>query len=44
MAYEKSASGDRCLLQTDDQKVFATGCYEKIGLGNPPAEKRGPKF
>jgi len=35
MSYEKSSSGDRCLLQTDGQKVIATGCYDKIGMGNP---------
>jgi hypothetical protein len=35
MSYAKSASGDRCLLQMDGDKVFATGRYDEIGLGNP---------
>jgi hypothetical protein len=35
MSYAKSSSGDRCLLQTDGGKVFATGHYDEIGLGNP---------
>jgi hypothetical protein len=35
MSYAKSSSGDRCLLQTDGEKVFATGHYDEIGLGNP---------
>jgi hypothetical protein len=35
MSYAKNSSGDRCLLQTDGAKVFATGRYDAIGLGNP---------
>lgn len=35
MSYAKSTSGDRCLLQVDGEKVFATGRYDEIGLGNP---------
>jgi hypothetical protein len=35
MSYAKSSSGDRCLLQTDGEKVFATGRYDDVGLGNP---------
>jgi hypothetical protein len=35
MSYEKSSSGDRCLLQTDGEKVIATGRYDEIGIGNP---------
>jgi len=39
MSYEKSSTGDRCLLQVDGSKVFSTGeyenSYEKIGMGNP---------
>ena len=35
MSYEKSWTGDRCLLQVDGPKVFSTGGYEKIGMGNP---------
>src|SRR5262249_33344259 len=35
MSYEKTASGDRCLLQTDGEKVSATGRYDEIGIGNP---------
>lgn len=31
----KSSSGDRCLLQTDGEKVIATGRYDEIGIGNP---------
>jgi hypothetical protein len=34
MSYEKTATGDRCLLQTDGTKVFSTGAYDKIGLTN----------
>lgn len=35
MSYGKSWAGDRCLLQMDGRKVFSTGGYEKIGMGNP---------
>ena len=35
MSYEKSVTGDRCLLQVDGQKVFSPGGFEKIGIGNP---------
>lgn len=35
MSYEKSLAGDRCLLQVDGQKVFSTGGFNKIGMGNP---------
>lgn len=35
MSYEKSWTGDRCLLQVDGQKVFSSGGFEKIGMGNP---------
>lgn len=35
MSYEKSWTGDRCLLQVDGPKIFSTGGYEKIGMGNP---------
>src|SRR5262249_3169022 len=35
MSYEKSLTGDRCLLQRDDAKIFSTGEYDDIGLGNP---------
>ena len=35
MSYEKSSSGDRCLFQTDGEKVITTGRYDKIGIGNP---------
>ncbi len=34
MSYEKSFAGDRCILQTDGSKVFSTGEYGKIGMGN----------
>ena len=35
MSYEKSWTGDRCLLQVDGSKVFSTGGYEKINMRNP---------
>ena len=37
MSYEKSSSGDRCLLQVDGDRVAArpTDAYEKLGMGNP---------
>jgi hypothetical protein len=35
MSYEKTASGDRCLLQVDGQRIISDSPYEKIGLGNP---------
>jgi hypothetical protein len=35
MSYEKSWAGDRCLLQVDGPKVFSTGGFDKIGMGNP---------
>jgi hypothetical protein len=35
MSYEKTATGDRCLLQVDGSRVLSTGGYDKIGLGNP---------
>ncbi len=35
MSYAKSSSGDRCLLQTDGDKVFATGRFEKLSPPNP---------
>lgn len=35
MSYEKSWSGDRCLLMAEGDKVRSPGGYEKIGLGNP---------
>jgi hypothetical protein len=35
MSYEKSWAGDRCLLQLDGPKVFSTGGFDKIGMGNP---------
>ncbi|MBI2997275.1 MAG: hypothetical protein HYY46_02270 [Deltaproteobacteria bacterium] len=35
MSYEKSWAGDRCLLQVDGHKVFSTGGFDKIGMGNP---------
>jgi hypothetical protein len=33
MSYEKGF--DRCLLQIDGSKIFSTGSFEKIGMGNP---------
>lgn len=35
MSYEKTAAGDRCLLQVDGQKIISESSYEKIGIGNP---------
>lgn len=35
MSYAKSSSGDRCLLQTDGDKVFATGRFDKLSPPNP---------
>ena len=35
MSYEKTATGDRCLLQTDGEKVVSSANYDEIGIGNP---------
>lgn len=35
MSYEKSAAGDRCLLQVDGQSVVSGANFQKIGMGNP---------
>jgi hypothetical protein len=37
MSYEKTAKGDRCLLQVDDGKITTrpNEAFEKIGMGNP---------
>ena len=35
MSYEKTSTGDRCLLQVDGPKVVSTGDYDEIGMGNP---------
>jgi hypothetical protein len=35
MSYEKTAKGERCLIQVDGQRIVSDGPYEKIGLGNP---------
>jgi hypothetical protein len=35
MSYEKTWTGERCLLQVDGQKVVSTGDFDKIGMGNP---------
>jgi hypothetical protein len=35
MSYERTASGDRCLLQVDGQRIVSDSSYERIGLGNP---------
>jgi hypothetical protein len=34
MSYLKSASGDRCLIQDDGQRVIATGNLDEVGMGN----------
>lgn len=35
MSYEKTWTGERCLLQVDGPKIVSTGGFDKIGLGNP---------
>lgn len=35
MAYEKTATGDRCLLEVDGERVISDSFFDKIGLGNP---------
>jgi hypothetical protein len=37
MSYEKTAKGDRCLLEVDGDKITTrpNEVYEKIGMGNP---------
>lgn len=35
MSYEKTWTGERCLLQVDGPKVVSTGGFDKIGMGNP---------
>ena len=35
MAFEKTAAGDRCLLEVDGERVTSDSVFEKIGLGNP---------
>jgi hypothetical protein len=37
MSYEKTLSGDRCLVQVDGERVFSSPGhgFEKIGMGNP---------
>ncbi len=35
MSYEKTWTGDRCLLQRDGPRVFSNGGYDEIGMGNP---------
>jgi hypothetical protein len=35
LSYEKTSSGNRCLIQVDGAKVFSTGGFNKIGMGNP---------
>jgi hypothetical protein len=34
MSYEKTAKGDRCLIQVDGQRISSDGPYETIGLVN----------
>jgi len=34
MSYEKSYSGDRCILQEDGNNVVTTGSFNKVGMGN----------
>ena len=35
MSYEKTSTGDHCLLQVDGPKVVSTGDYDEISMGNP---------
>lgn len=35
MAFEKTATGDRCLLEVDGERVISDSVFDKIGLGNP---------
>ena len=35
MSYEKTWTGERCLLQVDGPRIVSTGGYDKIGMGNP---------
>lgn len=35
MAYEKTALGERCLLESDGERVFSHAEYRWIGMGNP---------
>jgi len=34
MSYEKSVAGDRCLLEEDGSRLFATGAFDTVGMGN----------
>lgn len=38
MSYEKTLTGERCLLQVDGSKIVSIGGYDKIGMGNPRLE------
>lgn len=35
MSYEKTWTGDRCLIQVEGSKIISTGGFDKIGMGNP---------
>jgi hypothetical protein len=35
MSYEKTWTGERCLLQVDGPRIVSTGGFDKIGMGNP---------
>ena len=35
MSYERTAAGNRCLLQVDGEKVISSASNDKIGMGNP---------
>jgi hypothetical protein len=35
MSYEKTWTGERCLLQVDGPKIVSIGGFDKIGMGNP---------
>jgi hypothetical protein len=35
MSYEKTLTGDRCILQVDGPRIVSAGGFDKIGMGNP---------
>lgn len=35
MSYEKTWTGERCILQVDGSRIVSTGGFDKIGMGNP---------
>lgn len=35
MSYEKTWTGERCLIQVDGSRIVTAGGFDKIGMGNP---------